>query len=174
LAEETSSVLWVRAAVERHERQLVSYAAHLLDDPERARDVVQETFCRLCSQDAAALDGHLTEWLFTVCRNHAMDVLRKERRMKPVSDSRLTNRPAAVEAPSARVEQRDESSAVLRAIGSLPPQQQEVVRLKFHHELSYKQIAAVTGMTVTHVGFVLHTAIRSLRETLVPHPAPAR
>ncbi len=39
---------WIRQALERHERPLVHYAARLIGDVERARDVVQETFLRLC------------------------------------------------------------------------------------------------------------------------------
>ena len=61
---------------------LTRYAARLLGDQERARDVVQDTFVKLMGQPAAAVDGHAVEWLFTVCRNRAMDILRKEHRMK--------------------------------------------------------------------------------------------
>ena len=51
-------------------------------------------------------------------------------------------------------------------LGDLSPNQQEVVRLKFQDELSYKQISSVTGLTVSNVGFLLHTAIRRLRDGL--------
>src|SRR3954447_7360827 len=77
---------WVRAAVDRFEGPLTLYAARLLGDAEAARDVVQETFLRLCVQDRGPVEGHLAEWLFTVCRNKALDVLRKEGRMARLSD----------------------------------------------------------------------------------------
>ena len=60
---------WVRAAVGRFEGPLTLYATRLLRDVEAARDVVQETFLRLCTQDRAQVESHLAEWLFTVCRN---------------------------------------------------------------------------------------------------------
>ena len=60
---------WVRGAVARFEGPLTLYAARLLGDAEAARDVVQETFLRLCVQDRAAIEPRLAEWLFTVCRN---------------------------------------------------------------------------------------------------------
>src|SRR3979409_1651602 len=65
------------------------YAAGLLGAPEAARDVVQETFLRLCVQDRAEIESRLAEWLFTVCRNRALDVLRKERRMTRLSDEQV-------------------------------------------------------------------------------------
>src|SRR3954454_24351251 len=77
---------WVRSVVARFESPLTLYAARLLGDAEAARDVVQETFLRLCTQDRAAIEPRLAEWLFTVCRNRALDILRKEKRMTQISD----------------------------------------------------------------------------------------
>src|SRR5436189_2042695 len=73
---------WIRQAVDRFEGPLTLYAARLLGgDVERARDVVQDTFLRLWESDRASVDGHLAQWLYRVCRNRALDVRRKERRM---------------------------------------------------------------------------------------------
>ena len=152
---------WIARAVARHERPLMQYATHLLRDAEAARDVVQETFCRLCRQSPASLDGHLAEWLYTVCRNRAMDVLRKEQRMRLVEMEPPQAPPA-----SRAAEHREEISSVLHAMGGLPANQQEVVRLKFQQELSYKQIAEVTGLSVSNVGYLLHTALNALRRKL--------
>ena len=80
---------WVRDAVARFEGPLTLYAARLLRDAEAARDVVQETFLKLCASDQASIDGHLAEWLFTVCRNRALDVLRKEHRMTQLRDEQV-------------------------------------------------------------------------------------
>ena len=67
---------WIRAALSRYEGELTRYAQRLTGNLERAREVVQETFLRLCREDSAKIDGHLCEWLFTVCRNQALDVRR--------------------------------------------------------------------------------------------------
>src|SRR5438477_9643031 len=72
---------WVAAAVSRYEGKLLVYARQILGDAERARDVVQEVFARLCAANRASLDGHLVEWLYRVCRNRSLDVRRKEKRM---------------------------------------------------------------------------------------------
>ena len=163
--------LWIRSAVGRYERGLTLYATRLLDDPDGALDVVQETFCRLCRQPRQDIEDHLAQWLFAVCRNIALDVMRKDIRMKPLTDTRIETERAAGPSPSQIIEQRDCASAVLKAIGSLPARQQEVVRLKFQHGLSYRQISEVTKDSISNVGYLLHHALKSLREQMNVDPA---
>jgi DNA-directed RNA polymerase specialized sigma24 family protein len=52
---------WLRSIVDGYEGPLIRYAAHIMGDMESARDVVQDTFLRLCEQDRQQLDGHLAE-----------------------------------------------------------------------------------------------------------------
>ena len=51
-----------------------------------------------------------------------------------------------------------------RAMRALPANQQEVLRLKFQNGFSYKQIAGITGLSVSNVGFLIHTGIQRLRK----------
>ena len=78
---------WLRSVLERHESALIRYATRMTGSTEQARDVVQETFVRLCRQKRAELDGHLTQWLYTVCRNRALTVRRKETRMTTLTEA---------------------------------------------------------------------------------------
>ena len=61
----------VKALLNRLQGPLIRYAFQITGDLERARDVVQDTFLQLCSEDRTSLNGHLEPWLFTVCRNRA-------------------------------------------------------------------------------------------------------
>jgi len=175
---------WIRAALRRYEGSLVSYALHLLRDPDRARDLVQEAFLRLCAQGPESRERiapHLAEWLFTVCRNLAIDQRRKERRMSLLGDapwnaeggsddsgSRLHGDwvASADPEPGDVAERNDVYAQVLRSMTDLPDNQQEVIRLKFQHGLSYKQISQVTKLSVTNVGFLIHTGIKTLKRRL--------
>lgn len=65
--------------------------------------------------------------------------------------------------PSALLETEETHAAVLKMIDLLPPNQQEVLRLKFQNGFSYKQISRITSLSVSNVGFLLHTAIKRLR-----------
>ena len=67
---------WVLAALDQFEGRLTRYAQRLLGDLDRARDVVQFVFLRLCDQSPEEIDDRLAQWLYTVCRNQAMDLLR--------------------------------------------------------------------------------------------------
>jgi len=162
----------VLEALERYEGPLLQYAGHLLGDGDRARDVVQEAFCRLIANPPRAVlgdpaaNGQLASWLYTVCRNLAMDVRRKERRMTTLPTPLAENRPAAQPGPDTAAQQAEDTERVHAAIDRLPPAQQEVVRLKFQHELSYRQIAEITGKSVTNVGVTLHHAIKAIRRQL--------
>src|SRR5687768_4635811 len=156
---------WVRQAVARFERPLVRYALHITGDAERARDVVQEAFLRLCDQDPRDVAPHLAEWLYTVCRNLAIDVRRKERRMRLLTEA-AEGFECPAEPPAGPAEREDDYTSALAVMQDLPDNQQEVLRLKFQHGMSYKQISQVTGLSVTNVGFLLHVALKALRRRL--------
>ncbi len=161
---------WINTVVEQYERPLVRYAAQITGDLERGRDVAQDTFLRLCKQDReqrdGLLNGHLAEWLYTVCRNRALDVRRKESRMKTMTAEQTLVQTSRDTDQTVATEQQDTTARVLEFVGQLTENQQEVVRLKFQHGLSYKEIAAVTELSVSNVGYLIHTAIKKLRTEL--------
>lgn len=164
---------WIRSIVERFEGPLIVYTRHVLGgDVERARDIVQEAFLRLIGQDGATVRPHVTEWLYTVCRNLAIDVRRKERRMEFLADVDAESATSNDPAPGERAEHEDVLSQVLRKMKLLPLNQQECIRLKFQGGLSYKQISEVTGLTVTNVGFLIHTGLKALRKRVVRAEEP--
>ncbi len=154
----------LEAALERYERPLLGYARRLLGDVEQARDVVQDAFLKLCREPMALDDPRLKPWLYRVCRNRAIDVLRKERRMHMLDDGeRLTSTSAE---PAQAVAAQDEQHRLVAHVRALPPRQQEVVWLRFQGGLSYRQIADVTRHSVSHVGVLLHEAMTTLRARL--------
>jgi RNA polymerase sigma factor (sigma-70 family) len=162
---------FVQAAVARHQAPLLRYATRLLHgDADRAQDVVQDTFVRLMAQPPDHVDGHVAEWLFTVCRNRATDLLRKEGRMNRFAEGQAERLVASDPRPGTGIERAEQHAAVLRLIGQLPPNQQEVVRLKFQNGFSYQEISRITSLSVTNVGFILHTAIKRLRQDLTAQP----
>ena len=142
---------------------LTRYAARLLGDPDRARDAVQDTFVKLMAQSPEAINGHAVEWLFTVCRHRALDILRKEGRMKRFEDGQVERVTASDPRPGRALEHAETQAAILKMIDRLPPNQQEVVRLKFQNGFSYKEISRITALSVTNVGFLIHTAVARLR-----------
>lgn len=157
---------WISSALVQHEGGLLRYAQRVTGDAERARDVVQETFLKLCHEDRHDLDGHLTEWLYTVCRNKALDVRRKEQRMSILAEEGLTVQESTAPTPLDLAEQNDSAGRILSLLDRLPENQQEVIRLKFQNSLSYREISRITGLSVSNVGFLIHTGLKTLRSKM--------
>ena len=156
---------WLRGIVGRYEQPLITFATRILGDPDLARDVVQDTFVRLGESGPWQFEsGDPAKWLFKVCRNRAVDVCRRSKRLTFVDQTELEAEPSRDASPAESLARRDDRDALLRLVEELSPRQQEVIQLRFQNDLSYREIADITGLTETNVGFVLHTALKSLRE----------
>jgi RNA polymerase sigma factor (sigma-70 family) len=160
---------WIQSVLARYEQPLIRYAAHITGDLERAREVVQDTFLKLCRRKSSERDDHLAPWLYTVCRNRALDVRRKEKRMTGIDEARLQAIPVRPEFPAA-LERKEQLMEVLDVLGTLPANQQEVLRLKFQGDLSYREISRIANISISNVGFLIHTGLKTIRETIQTRP----
>ena len=176
--ESLTPTLLVRQAMDLYESSLIAYACSIFNgDEDRARDVVQDTLLKLYLADPVRVSENLKAWLYAVCRNRAFDVLRKENRMVLSDDGEPMEWLDEWQPDPSDEAGRDELLGhIWNVLEQLPGNQREVIRLKFQHDLSYKEISAITGLSVTNVGFLLHTGIKRLRKllqrTLSEHPSP--
>jgi RNA polymerase sigma factor (sigma-70 family) len=150
------------ALLRRFERPLLQYATRILGDSDRARDVVQETFMKLEKREQ--IDDAPAKWLFTVCRNGALNICRKENRMTYLDQELLDTRQSEQPAPSQSLEAKEASGFLLKILGTLPPRQQELLQLKFQNDLSYQEISEITQLSVSNVGVTIHNALKTLRQ----------
>jgi RNA polymerase sigma-70 factor (ECF subfamily) len=155
---------WLLETLERYEKPLLKYALGQCGDREMARDAVQDTFLSLASEVTRARPQNLSAWLFSVCRNRLIDIRRKQFRLVPLEDDHLERDFDGIPAPSARIETEEKNTALLRMVESLPERERELVRLKFQAGLSYREISEITGITEGHVGYLLHHAVKELRD----------
>lgn len=165
---------WVMEAVERYEQSLLRYARRLVGDVDLAHDAVQHTFLKLCGESRGALADRLGPWLFAVCRNRAVDHLRRgvrERSFDPAAaadhpagrDADRAAGPASREADPAAVAETHDLAARLHALlAELPPAQGEVIEL-WCHGFAYRQIAEITGRQEGHVRVLAHRGLTKLR-----------
>jgi RNA polymerase sigma-70 factor (ECF subfamily) len=154
---------WVLSVLERYERPLLRYAMRLLGEEAAARDAVQHTFLRLCDQTPEAVQGRVAPWLFTVCRNKAVDMLRKSRRTEPLSDDEATEPAADDLGPAEALEREELYRRLNELIDRLPAGQREAIDL-WSEGFSYAQIAGITGASQGNVRVLVHRALKRLRE----------
>ena len=167
------AALLLRSAMSDFEIPLTKYAVSILGDLEQARDVVQDTFLKLYKQDPEKVRKKVKSWLFTVCRNHCYDLIKRNRRTSNLEESEISyitsndDNPFQVISFLEGREETDEKINILYSlIEELPSRQREVMRLKFQANLSYKEIAETIGISTSNVGFVMHSALKKLREDM--------
>ncbi|QEG00977.1 ECF RNA polymerase sigma factor SigE [Stieleria maiorica] len=155
--------------ISQYEGQLLAYARRMLGgDWQAAQDVVQETFLRLCREDREKIAARVQPWLFAVCRSRVID-MQRTKHAHPIDAAEITVQDPHPDAPAAALaaEQADATESRLAVlVGRLSKRQQEVLRLRMQAGLSYREIAEVTGLTVSNVGFHLHAAVRSLKDAV--------
>lgn len=154
---------WVLTALDSYESRLLRYAQRFVGDENLARDVVQHAFMQLCRQKPGELNGQLGSWLYAVCRNRAIDLKRRNARLEEFlggTDQEAAGREVD---PAEQFETHDAGDLVRRAIGTLPPRQQEAVTL-WSEGFAYREISQITGATENYVRVMVHRAFQSLRE----------
>ncbi len=157
---------WINELVLRHEQPLCRYAFSLLGSLSAAQDAVQETFLRLCNESPGRLEWHEAAWLFRVCRSRALDNLRKEKPMQSLSDDDTERLTTAGPSPAQQAAQGEGEQLAARLLEALPANEREVIRLKFQHDLSYREIARITSLSESNVGYLIHIGLKNLRQQM--------
>lgn len=152
------------------ESPLLACAHRHVSDADMAQEIVQEAFLRLHAQFDQVREPR--RWLYRTVHNLALNRRRDERRIVP-----LPARPGEGEDPAAHAPDPqplpDEQIARWEAVGlvrlglqSLDARSRALLELKFAQDLSYKDISARTGLSVGHVGYLLHHALKALAAEL--------
>jgi RNA polymerase sigma-70 factor (ECF subfamily) len=165
--------VWLRRVFETYHGPLFGYALRMTGGRrDWAEEAVQESFLRLCRQESGSVDGHVKAWLFKVCRTRIIDMQRTDHAPPPTVDGDgdhrgERSRHAVQEPPDAALLRDEETDRLRRSVEALPERQRELLHLRIHGQLSYREMAEATGLSVTNVGYLLHQAMRNLRDQMV-------
>ncbi len=153
------------------ESPLLSYARRLLGDFSLAEDLVQEAFMKLHAQFQQVRAPQA--WLYRTVHNLAVDHQRRANKIVRFQPSREDEDAPGANDPTDSQLLPDEQIARWEGIGlvrlvleTLDKRSQELVRLRFDDDLSYKEISGHTGLTVGHVGYLLHHALKAMAAEL--------
>ncbi|HYE95713.1 MAG TPA: sigma-70 family RNA polymerase sigma factor [Rubricoccaceae bacterium] len=167
--------------VARHQERLFGYLVGMVRDRSVAQDLFQETFLRAIQamharRGSYEQQGRWLAWLMRIARNAALDHLRARKKwldVDPGSDDddgpsfwdRLADRAPDAEALLQRAHLDEEVAA---AIERLPPEQREVVLMRHQSELTFREIAEITGVSINTALGRMRYALINLRKVLEP------
>ena len=155
----------------RHKERLYSYIFFIVRSRDVAEDIFQETFVKAIvtlQQGRYNSDGKFSAWLTRIAHNLVIDQFRQERNENVISNDEseidLFNNSAYSEGTiESRIVNTQVLKDVRRLVNSLPDNQREVIYMRFYQSLSFKDIAAITGVSInTALGRVRY-AVMNLR-----------
>lgn len=159
------------ALLTRHKAKLFNYILSLVKDAELADDIFQETFVKVIitiKQNRYNDQGKFSAWLFRIARNLAIDSFRQERTEGTVSTDNsefdILNRQEFSEGTieDSLIELQIEED-LHRLIEHLPESQKEVLTMRYYGDLSFKEIAEQTGVSINTALGRMRYAILNLR-----------
>ncbi|MGF1530941.1 MAG: RNA polymerase sigma factor [Puniceicoccaceae bacterium] len=149
---------------------LYHFARRMVQSPEDAADLVQETFSRF-AKNYADIDQP-KPWLYRTLRNLCLNTIRTQNRLVPLGSSSEDDlsqdhsQPHQDALPDEQLERLERHCLLHRSLQTLPEIRRTVVELKYRDSFSYAEIADQTGLTVSHVGYLLSTTLRELADLL--------
>jgi RNA polymerase sigma-70 factor (ECF subfamily) len=158
-----------RELLGRHQAKIYSYIYSMVGNQDTANDIFQETFTKVITRMDETYDeqGKWIAWVMRIAHNSTIDVLRKQKRFVDVTSKdeddadfyeRLTD-DTATDAQQ-HVEMDEDKARLMRHIQRLPAEQREVVVLRHFYELSFKEIAELTDVSI-------NTALGRMRYALI-------
>ena len=160
-AEDSAEVDWDAAYAGLLPR-VYNYFRYRLRNDAVAEDLTSRTFEKAWTQRVRYrrdLAG-LSTWLFSIARNVAVDHLRAQRPHLPLEAAEHVAAPGTPQDHIAHASDLQRLAALLRR---LPAREQELVALKYGAEATNREIAAVTGLSESNVGTILHRVVLELR-----------
>ena len=163
--------------VRRYQRPIVAYVYRMVGDYDSALDLAQEVFIKVYNSLARYRPEYkFSTWIYRIAHNSAIDHLRRattsrtEEMEVDGEDGTTFEKPLASKAPTPEQEtERGERRAEIEevVVQNLPPAYRELIVLRHSHDLSYDEIAEVTGLPLGTVKNRIFRAREAMRELLV-------
>ena len=161
----------------RNQEKLFTYILFVVRDREMANDMFQETFFKVVSrlqQGKYIANGKFSAWLMRIAHNVIMDWYRQQRAQNIVDapkENDLSNVCSTLLESSREGElvKNQVMEDVRRMMSHLPASQREVVFMRFYQQMSFKEIAEATGVSINTALGRMRYAILNLRRMTREH-----
>ena len=155
----------IESMMAAYQSALIRYAYRLVRDRHLAEDMVQEAFLRYVRRPLAYGEPRQrVAWLYRVVHNLCIDWLTRESKRSEIYDRIVKEHREFAGEPN--VAGMDNWQHLQRYLLELSDNQRAVILLFFEEGLSYKEIASVTGFSMSNVGMLLHRGLKRLRSML--------
>jgi len=153
------------------ESPLLTYALRLLRDREAAEEIVQDAFMKL----HAGIEeiSQPRRWLYRTVHNMALNYQRRAHKTIPLVPTAAEGEGSVVPElvdpqplPDEQIARCEGIGLVRLSLESLDDRSRELIRLKFVEGLSYQEMGARLGLTIGHVGYLLHHALKTIAAEL--------
>ncbi len=159
------------ALLMRHKQRLFSYIYQLVRDSDLADDIFQETFVKAITtirQGRYHDFGKFSAWLYRIARNLAVDSFRADKSEGTLSTDDcnydiLNRRDLAEDTVEDIMVDLQIEEDLRRLVDRLPDNQREVVTMRFYRDLSFKEIAEQTGVSINTALGRMRYALLNLR-----------
>jgi len=148
------------------ESPLLLYARKLVHHADIAEDIVQEAFLKLHAHADTVRQPRV--WLYRTVHNLAMNQLRSARKVVALDAGQPGGQETtdAQPLPDEYIQRMEAIGQVRLCLDTLDGRSRELLRLKFEEELSYQQMSERTQLSIGHVGYLLHHALKDLAAEL--------
>jgi RNA polymerase sigma-70 factor (ECF subfamily) len=155
---------------EKYKGNVYAYCYRLLQNQSSAEDALQNTFMK-AFQSISTLDDATAfkYWLFMIARNEVYTVLRKVRSNGQVKSLDDSDDIWDEQTPFSKAVQTDTVDIIQELLGQLKTEYREVLILREYEQLTYVEIAALTGDTVSSVKSRIFKARKALTKKLKPY-----
>ena len=159
--------------IKRHKDRLFTTIILIVKDSYIAEDIFQETFIKIIKNLKAGKyneEGKFLPWAARIARNMAIDYFRKTKRMPTITDSSGQDVFRTIKIKTENREQQiirsEKESLVRSAIDKLPPEQRQVLILRHYGDLSFKEIAKMTDVSINTALGRMRYAITNMRKAM--------
>ena len=162
------------ALVERYQGAVYNLCYRMLGSPGEAEDAAQDVFLRAWTQlHTFQQDRRFSTWLLAIASHWCIDLLRRRRQTFVPLDGVTVWAAATDPEPEESALDQEQRDAVRALLNTLPPKYRLVTVLRYFKDLSYLEIAEVTGLSESAVKTQLHRARKMLADQLRKKGAPA-
>jgi RNA polymerase sigma-70 factor (ECF subfamily) len=155
----------------RHKSSVHSYIYYIVRDGDLTEDIFQETFLKVImtiKQGRYTENGKFKAWIMRIAHNLIIDNFRQERNENTISNDELdVDLFNDIRLCEGTVEDRMVKNQILadirKMIKHLPDNQREVLEMRYYHDMSFKEIADTTGVSINTALGRMRYAILNMR-----------